>query len=234
MALLVDADAEPCSPAPSRPIRPAYELQLAVDMMNKTLEGIEGIVRTPSLLPCPLLRQHLDMTAVACSSGDAPLLRPFRPRARLGRLIRADHGRIEQDQWRWSRWNTPPVSFGVGSLARFGDKARLHALHQHASASLTSSCYCWWWWLLRRLRCTTTDNHVESPAEVAARVEAAMEHVSEDSEPLNLPPSSSSDSRLRRRSMERISLRIVAFPRSRTRWTWTRLGPSWRDVRPPC
>ena len=31
-----------------------------------------------------------------------------------------------------------PVSFGVGSLARFGDKARLYALHQHASASLTS------------------------------------------------------------------------------------------------
>ena len=30
-----------------------------------------------------------------------------------------------------------PVSFGVGSLARFGDKARLYALHQHASASRT-------------------------------------------------------------------------------------------------
>ena len=38
-----------------------------------------------------------------------------------------------------------------------------------------------------------TDNHVESPAEVVARVEAAMEHVSEDSEPLNLSPASSSD-----------------------------------------
>mgnify|MGYP001399317787 CR=1 FL=1 len=32
----------------------AYELQLAVDMMNKTLEGIEGIVRTlPAPLPVP-------------------------------------------------------------------------------------------------------------------------------------------------------------------------------------
>ena len=52
-----------------------------------------------------------------------------------------------------------------------------------------------------------TDNHVESPAEVVARVEAAMEHVSEDSEPLNLPRASSSDSRLPAQiPMERISL----------------------------
>ena len=53
-----------------------------------------------------------------------------------------------------------------------------------------------------------TDNHVESPAEVVARVEAAMEHVSEDSEPLNLSPASSSDcARLPAQiPMERISL----------------------------
>ena len=51
-----------------------------------------------------------------------------------------------------------------------------------------------------------TDNHVESPAEVVARVEAAMEHVSEDSEPLNPPPFSSSDRLPTQIPMERISL----------------------------
>ena len=55
MALLVDADARAMFSSPVKTDADlAYELQLAVDMMNKTLEGIEGIVRTlPAPLPVP-------------------------------------------------------------------------------------------------------------------------------------------------------------------------------------
>ena len=61
MALLVDADARAMFSSPVKTDADlAYELQLAVDMMNKTLEGIEGIVRSlPAPLPVPMAHHRL-------------------------------------------------------------------------------------------------------------------------------------------------------------------------------
>jgi 5-methyltetrahydropteroyltriglutamate--homocysteine methyltransferase len=109
-----------------------YEMDLCVDLINQTLDGIDGIDTAMHLCHAHYARRHV-------TEGPYDLIMPALAKVRVGTI---------------SMEYATPVAGGMASLARFPEGPRLG------------------------LGCIDqTDRHVETPQEVAARVEQAMRHV---------------------------------------------------------
>lgn len=108
------------------------EMDLCVDLVNQTLDGIEGIDTAMHLCHAHFDRKH-------GSEGPYDLIMPALAKLRVGTI---------------SMEYATPVAGGVASLAHFPAHARL---------GLGCIDHC--------------DRRVETPADVVARVEAAMKHV---------------------------------------------------------
>jgi len=109
-----------------------YEMDLCVDLVNQTVEGIEGIDTAMHLCHAHFDRKH-------GTEGPYDVIMPSLRKVRVGTI---------------SLEYATPVAGGLDSLKEFPDNGRL---------GLGCIDHC--------------DRHVESPEEVVARVEGAMEHV---------------------------------------------------------
>jgi len=109
-----------------------HEMDLAVDMINQTLDGIDGIATSMHLCHAHFDRSH-------GSEGAYDMIMPALAKVRVGTV---------------SLEYATPVSGGVAALAQFPPNVRL---------GLGCIDHC--------------DRNVETPEEVIARVEAAIEHV---------------------------------------------------------
>ncbi|MBI3464231.1 MAG: cobalamin-independent methionine synthase II family protein [Planctomycetes bacterium] len=112
-----------------------YEMDLCVDMVNQTLEGIGGIETAMHLCHAHFDHKH-------GSEGPYDLIMPALAKVRAGTI---------------SMEYATPVAGGVETLARFPANVRL-------GFGCIDHC----------------DRHVETPEEVAARVEAAMRYVGKE------------------------------------------------------
>ena len=118
-----------------------YEMDLCADLINQTLDGIEGIATGMHLCHAHYERRHV-------TQGPYDLIMPALAKVRVGTI---------------SLEYATPAAGGIASLAKFPERARL---------GLGCIDHC--------------DRRVETPEEVAARVEAAMRYV--DKERITLHP----------------------------------------------